>query len=72
VRDVEELGSLVVIVGRPRRAENLSRYEEMVAMMREQRPHEGFEVIEEEELPSKLHTIAQKLSLPVRTTDGAQ
>lgn len=72
VRDVEELGSLLVIVGRPRRAENLPRYEEMVAMMREQRPHEGFEVIEEEELPSKLHAIAQKLSLPSKTNDGAQ
>lgn len=72
VREVEELGALVVIVGRPRREENLERYHEMVAMMREQRPREGFEVVEEDELLVRLDDIAQKLSLPQGATNGTR
>ncbi|MCX7992060.1 MAG: DUF3037 domain-containing protein [Fimbriimonadales bacterium] len=71
VREVQEVGTILVLVGAPRREENHPRYREMVEMMREQRPHEGFEVVEEAELERRVDEIARKLSLPRGATDDA-
>lgn len=67
----EKLGAFLVVVGRPRRTEYLSRYHELVAMLLERRPLPMFEVMEEQEVAERVDEIARKLSLPRGATDDA-